>query len=286
MTKLKIPEEVGFLTLMAILFMVGFFLPWTIILGKAGLLHEDIANQLDIYSKIFIFIIGVIILYVSNLIWKQNNKYGDNIGIFNKEETIFRDFTYPQMTLLSFIIFPIFFLIANVTQNLKDGLFGLRVLPQQFSPIDSLLVSTAQIPIAENLMAAFFIGFIVLILMVIAITTNMKKEYFKTYRLVFVTLGLGILGYIWHLTAYPGSDIAKLTVGIFWALGGFISIKTGFIVPFLAMHMSNNFFIDFSRLYSSDVVLGTAILIIASLIGIYVYVYGYKNNWKLFPIRM
>ncbi len=286
MAKLKIPEEVGFLLLLSTLFGLGYLLPWTFVLAKQALVEEGFVAQLDIYSKIMMFIVGLLIIYVANLLWKQNNKYGDNIGVFNREETAFRDFKPMQVELLSFIVFPVLFLLANLSNRLGSGFFSSRVLPtQQFSPSDVLIVSTLQIPISENIMAAFAVGLIVLALMVVAIMTNMKKENFNTYRLVSVTLGLATLGYLWHLTAYPSSAVAGLVVAIFWGLGGYISIMTGSFIPFLAMHMSNNFFIDFARLYTSDLALSMVMLVILSLIGVYVYFYGYKNNWKLFPIR-
>lgn len=287
MAKLKISEPVGFLLFLSVLFGLGYLLPWTFVLGKQELFNEGFTSQLDIYSKIFIFIVGLAIIYFANYLWKQNNKYGDNIGVFNREETPFKDFKPLQLALLSFIVFPILFLIANLTNRLGSGFFGLKVLPtQQFSPSDVLIVSTLQIPISENIMASFAVGLIVLILMVVALRTNMKKEDFIIYRYIVVSLGLGILGYIWHLTAYPNSATAGLVVGLFWAIGGLISIWTGSFVPFLAMHMSNNFFIDFARLYTSSSALAGVFAVISGLIVLYVYFYGYKNNWKLFPVRL
>lgn len=286
MAKLNIPEPVGFLLLLSVLFGLGYLLPWTFVLGKQELFSEGFTAQLDIYSKIFMFIVGLAIIYFANYLWKQNNKYGDNIGVFNREETIFKDFKPMQVELLSFIVFPILFLFANLTNRLGSGFFGLKILPiQQFSPSDVLIVSTLQIPISENIMAAFAVGLIVLVLMVIALLTNMEKKDFNNYRLIAVTLGLGLLGFIWHKTAYPNDAVTGLVVGFFWAIGGLISILTGSFIPFLAMHMSNNFFIDFARLYTSTSALIGVIAVILGLTALYIYFYGYKNNWKLFPVR-
>lgn len=273
--------------MLAVLFGLGYLLPWTFVLSNAELFSEGFTDQLDIYSKIIMFIVGILILYTANYLWKQNNKYGDNIGVFNRDETAFREFKPFQVEFLSFVVMPILFLIANLSGRLGDGFFGLKVLPvtQQFSASDILLVSTLQIPISENIMASFAVGLLVLSLMIVALLTNMKKEDFTTYRYIIVTLGLGLLGYLWHLTAYPNSATAGLTVGVFWAIGGLISIWTGSMIPFLAMHMSNNFFIDFSTLYTSSSAMAWVIFSIVALAGLYVYIYGYKNNWKLFPIR-
>ena len=81
---------------------------------------------------------------------------------------------------------------------------------------------------------------------------------------------------MWHLTAYPGSDIANYIVFIFWGIGAVMTVATGSFVPFWVMHISNNFFIDFSRLYSSDIVLITAISVIIGFIALYVLLY--RNN--------
>ena len=258
---------------MSILFGLGYLLPYTIVLAKAGLLEPDVAEQLSIYSDLMLFGFAMMILYAVNFLWKKNDKYGDNIGIFNKEETIFKNYTYPQLTLLSIIGFSGFFLLANLFEFLGKGFFGLRVLPQQFSATDSLLVSTFQIPIAENFMAGFAIGLICLIITFIAVKYNLRTTDFKIYKYITVILGLMIFGYVWHLTAYPGSDVAGFVVAIFWGLGAFLSLLTGYFVVFMIMHQTNNFFIDFSRLYSSDVVLGTAIFIIISLSLLYYFKY-------------
>jgi len=278
---IKIPEIVGFLILMAILFGLGHLLPITIVLAKAGLLEPDIAEQLNIYSDIMLFGFAMMILYVANYLWKKNDKYGDNIGIFNKDETMFKDFTYVQLTLASLIFFSGLFLLANFFKVLGKGFFGLKVLPQQFEPVDSLIVSTFQIPIAENFMAGFTIGLISLIVLYFAIRYSLSKVEYRTYQYTAVVIGLAIFGYIWHLTAYPGSDVAGFVVAIFWGMGAFLSLVTGFFGVFLIMHMANNFFIDFARLFSSDVVFGAAILIIVSFGALYWFLY----KEKLFPLR-
>jgi hypothetical protein len=274
--KFKLPEIVGFLFFMAILYILGNLIPITVVLAKAGFLEPDIAQQLQIYNQLFWAFIGVIVLVAVNYIWKGNNKYGDNIGIFNKEEGILKGMTYPQITLLSFIVFPAIFFLANQIKILGKGIFGLQFIPQQFSKIDSLIVNTLQIPITENLFLAAAIGFILTVVTLLAVYYKWDKIKTIQYKYIIVVVSSLILGMLWHKTAYPNSDIAIIVVGIFWAIGGLISLVTGSMIPFIAMHMSNNFFIDFAQLYTNDLLAGIMIgyLILMSAI----YYFSFKGN--------
>lgn len=273
----KLPEIVGFLLFVGILYIFGNLIPITVVLAKAGFLEPDVANQLQIYSQLFLAIIGVIILYCFNYFWKGNDKYGDNIGIFNKEEGILKNMTYPQIALLSFIGLPALFFLANSLKILGKGLFGLKVLPiQQFTKVDSLIINTLQIPITENLFLAAAIGFIATIITLLAIYYKWDKNTATQYKYIAVVIGSFILGVLWHLTAYPNSDQVILVVGFFWAIGGLISLATGSMIPFIAMHMANNFTLDFQQLYASDLLAG--IMIVYLVLMSMLYYYLYKGN--------
>ncbi len=259
--------------LMAILFGIGYLFPYTYVLAKAGLLDPEIKDQLAIYSDIILFGFAMIIIWMVNYLWRQDDKYSNNIGIYNKEETYFKNFTYPQITLLSLIFFVGIFTLLRFFDLLKSGFFGLKILPQQFSPIDSLLISTAQIPIAENFMAGFTIGLICLIITFISMKYGFSKENNKIYKYFAVITGLMVFGFIWHQTVYGSSSIAGTTVALFWGLGALINLLTGFFIPFLILHATNNFFLDFGRLYSSDFVLGFAVFIWVGFIVVYGWLY-------------
>jgi len=285
MGNLKINKIVGFLILVALLFAVGYLIPYTIVLGKGGILQKDISEKLGIYSDILFFAVPLIVLYVANYLWKRNNEYGDSIGVYNKEETIFKNFTYPQLTLASFILFGWLFFLVNTFKFLGSGVFGLKVLPQQFTPIDSLLVSTSQIPIAEEFMSAFTLGLICLILTIVAIKLKWNKKQFKWYRLGIVIFLMSAFGFIWHKTAYPTSDVAGLVVALFWGLKAFLSLITGFFMVALALHMNNNFFIDFSRLFTSDIVLISTSIALMGLTFLYYWIYKGRLFGKK-PIKL
>lgn len=279
MVKFKIPKIVGFLILISILFGLGYLLPYTVVLAKEGLLNESIKEQLAIYSDIIIFGFAMVLIYGVNYFWKKDDKYGNNIGIYNKEETIFKKFTYPQLTFLSSIFFVGIFILLKATNVLKQGFFGLRVVSQQFSSVDSIIVSSFHIPIPENFMAGFTIGLISLAITFISIKYNVKPANHKIYKSTAVILGLSLFGFLWHQTVYGSSSIASSVVAVFWGLGALISLATGFFVPFLILHITNNFFIDFGRLYSSDFVFGFTIVSLLVLIIFYGFIYRKDGNW-------
>jgi len=277
MRDIKIPKLVGFLFLIAFIITFGVLIPYSLVLGKAGLGEPEIADQLSFYVNLYYFVIGIAVIYLGFYLWRKNNKYGESIGFFSIGEkpslSFFKRFTAVQLALYGAIFSSSLFLIANSLKVFEDGFFGLKVLPQQFSPLDSLLFSAFILPAGENLMAGFSIAVIVLLMTLIAIYTKMRERDYRIYVYSVVTIGLAILGYIWHKTVYTGSDIAGFVTAIFWGLGGFISIASGYWILFWEFHLFNNFFIDFGRLYSSDVVFGATIGIILSLCAIAFIVY-------------
>jgi hypothetical protein len=279
MAKTKIPKIVGFLMLVAFLFGAGYLLPYTLFLGKAGLLDDKIASQVAIYSDISLFFVGLIVVYLINYLWKGNDKYGDNIGIHNKEEGILKNFTYMQITLLSSIFFFALFFFANLSKSLKQGIVPYVQLPQQFSALDSVSLSTAQIPIAENVMFAFAVGLIALIVTLVSIKYNLSKKDHVLYKFMSVIIGSSILGWTWHQTVYSNSSIAGIVVAVFWGIGGLLCLLTGSFIPFLALHVANNLTIDLSRLYSNDFASGMIILFIITLVLIYGFIYRKNKDW-------
>jgi hypothetical protein len=269
---------VGALILFALIFTVGLLIPFSVVLGKVGLKDPDIVNQLDFYVNLIEgFGIAMIVLYLINFFWKRNNQFGDSIGFFNIGEkpslSFFKRFTAVQLTLLSFIFFSSIFLLANSLKILGKGFTSLVVLPQQFTPLNSLSVSTALIPVGENLLAGFTLGILLLALTIFSIKYKLKESDYKTIAYLIAFFGIGIFGAIWHQSVYGSSDIKIYVVFLFWGIGGLINLATGLWTVFWVMHLTNNFFIDFSRLYSSDTLLFVAIGIILGLSVLYYFLY-------------
>ena len=104
------------------------------------------------------------------------------------------------------------------------------------------------------------------------------KIVFNIIYFIAIPLLIGIIAVLWHKSAYAGSDIQLWVVFIFWTIKALIILGTGFCLFGVIIHMSNNFFIDFGRLYASDFVLYVAFGIIIGLVVLYTIIYR-KRLW-------
>lgn len=266
-------QIVGALILTAVVIAIGVIIPLTIGLGTGEL--RNIQDKIDFYNRFYpvLFVIwGVLLTF---MLIKKRNVYGSGIGFFNIGEKpaskFFSRFTGFQLTLLSTIFFSIIFLTTNILKN--GGLTKLAVLPQQaFSKTQSLLFSSALIPVPENLLLLAVTSLFMLVLTLICIKYKVKASEYFIYLYVGLFIIGGIFGVVWHNTAYP-SDDSKIVIFFFWGLGAVINVATGFFVVFWIIHILNNFFIDFTRLYSSDTLLVLMVIVIVSLIALYVALY-------------
>lgn len=274
----KMNKIVGLLFYSVFILGIMFLLPFTISLAKAGFDEPQIQNLFYFYLisgsiGFLITIVGIIALFIL----KKDNKYISSLGFFNIGEKpafkFWKRFTTPQLTLLSLIGFSTIFLIANISGVFIKSFVGLSVLPQQFSPTDSLLFSSALIPVAENLVLSAVLVSSLIGLVIFAMKSNIKETEFKWLaRLGIPTIG-GIFGWIWHQSVYAGQETAGLVVFFFWWIMSFLNIATGFFGVGHIMHFDNNFFIDISRFLSSEAILGWIGIIIVGLIIIYTYIY-------------
>ncbi len=255
------------------------FFSITLTLGNQEISNPEISNQITLFTTIFIT--GLIITisgFIYFLLLKKNNKYGDNLGFLNLGEkpslSIFKRFSYLQITWLSLVIFGWLFFIVNL---LKVGtLTGLRVLPQQFSPTDSLLFSSALIPGAEEMLSLAVMVISIIGLWYLARRIKLSSKEYGYLVLFLVPFIVGAFAYVWHLTAYDPSDYSLGVVFAFWTVKTFLVLLTGFFIVGFIMHFYNNFFIDFSRLFNSDIVVtGTAIVLGLLTVG---YWYFYRGK--------
>ena len=209
---------------------------------------------------------------------KGDEKYGDGIAFSSLGEKphmkFFKRFTTPQITLLCLILFGILGLIniTTVGQKTYTGVGALEV--QQFTPVDSMLYSATLIPGAENLGSAAFISLLIVFLGILA---RKKKFSYGTYSallFVIVVFGTALFGIGNHLLRYRSSEIALITVGFFWGLGGLLTVATGSFVPFWIMHIMNNLFYDMSRLFTTEQIFIYTVIGLAILIGTYSIIYN------------
>jgi len=278
--KLSIPKPAIVLIIISFYFLLGWLYPQTSILAEGELFDEDLTFQANLFNKIlFGGAIGFLLIYVSFLLWKKNNKYGDNLAFTGDGKMFGTEWWHKydtlQRTIISIVFLGLVFLIGTFA---KIGtLTGLRVLPQQFTPVKSLIFSTLMIPISENMMASFVIASTILIIAMIGLRFNLDSKDYKWYALIIVGLVLGGMAILWHKTAYSGSDYAFGVVFIFWLIGGMLSYYLEDAIPFLIAHMFNNFFLDFTRLFTSDTALITVAIVIFGIpILVWLAFYGFK----------
>lgn len=272
-----LPQSAKAPILIAIVFFITYVIPITLTLGNQEIANPDISFQLNLLSLLAftgVLILGSVI--IAFLVIKKNNKYGDTVAFaslgISPAFPFWKRVSQLQLALGSLVIFGIIFLVATL---LKLGtLTGLRVLPQQFSRIDSLTFSTLLTAGSENLFSASLIAIIVLILTLVAIKYKLSVNEYKQYYYIISIVSVIIFAIIWHLTAYRGSDYALPVVAIFWGLGTFITLATGSFIPFWIIHALNNFFIDFVRLAISDTavyMVGGFIIIIPAVLYWLIY---------------
>lgn len=282
MLKLKIPREVGALIFIAFMVFLGFILPVTLTLGNQELNNQDVSFRIFLFSLLLgVGIIGTTALYFTRYWWRGDNKYGDSFGFFSigskPSLKMFSKFSAFQLGLLAMILFSSVFLVTNMFQ--VGGFTSTILLPQQFSPGESLAFSTLLIPTAEESMNIFVIGILVLALVLFAVKTKMRPQDFLVYYFIIIPIIIGIFGVIWHGSAYPNSDIAKTIVFMFWSIKAFLILATGFMFIGMAMHLNNNFFLDFTRLFGSDLARGVVIFFIIGMAILYWLLYKNDSKW-------
>lgn len=281
--KLGIPKEVWALFLGVISAIIGYFIPITMILGSQEITNPQYQLFLSLYP--FLLFGGIIVaelLYFTRDVWKRDNKYGNNFGFFSIKDSplpFIKNKTAPQLLLLSTIIFGAGFLLANSLKFLGSGFADSVFLPvQQFTPGQALAFSTLLIPISEEYLALSFIGLSVLLLTFLAVRYKMSSQNYKIFYFSIIPIEIGILAMIWHSTVYKSSTIALTTVFFFWVVKTLLVLLTGFFMVGWALHLLNNFFIDFTRIYSSTVLFTFMVAILIGLTTIYWYFYIYKKG--------
>ena len=281
---IKLRKEVGFLIMMLVVLGFTYFLPYAMLLGKGEFAeHSEYLVKADLFTNIYIAgFIGVILVWIILYLLKKNDKFGDNAGIFNVGEKPGWDWLKKrnignlQLTWFMTIVFSIFFLVGNMTQWIKGSFIGLNFLPQQFTPIDSIIFSSLFTPTAENLMFAGVLGLFYVLTNVFFINLEKSKKFkvqISDHQSIMFIIAIFIsasLGVIWHMTAYSTSTLALYNVFFFWMIMGVMALITGSWTVPLMFHMLNNFFLDFGRLFTSDALLFVTMSIITFLgVGYY-----------------
>ena len=271
---------VKFLLLAAVLVLVMALAPQTLSLTFSGFNDPSVLSSFQFYIVTgSVFLIGVAIIFFASFFMakKGYGNYGDGIGFSENGEapalSYFKRFTNTQLFFLSTIIFFILGLFTHLTQ--MTTFTGLGTLPQQFTPVQSIIFSTALIPIAENLGLAFVLASCILGLRILSKKYSLSKENFIGFT-YFIPLIAGTFGWLWHRTVYSGSDLQQIVVFVFWTIGGFLTLVTGSFVPFWVMHLTNNLFYDMKRAFSNETILVYIIFTVIAMMVLYALIY--KNR--------
>ena len=260
----------------------------TLSLAKGGLEDLNIQRQFTFYlsSSIWMGLIVICLIFAEFLIIKGDNEFGDGLGFYSLGELphlkFFENFSGLQLTWLFSIVFLILgllnILLIPHLPFLQNTYTGVGVLQtQQFSETDSLLFSTLLVPAAETIWAIAVIALVIGTVRFFARRFNIGEFNFVILCMFLVPLIMFIFGITWHNQVYPESDVSRITGGMFWAIGGLLTVLIGIVSIFWSLHVVNNLIYDLSRFFSSDNIVIAFGMIILLMIIAYVSVYKEKS---------
>ena len=210
----------NFSLLLGIVIITTFLMSNAIGLGRGGFDAYEILNLQTFYLIGGIFAFGLFLLFIySVFITKDDGKYGSSIGFASLGEKphfkFFKRFTVLQITLLSIIFFMLlgflnyaYFAEIGIGQKSYTGISFLEA--QQFTHVDSVIYSTFLIPGSENLGAALFCAFVMILIGLWARKTLMKDRDYSWLIIILPAVAIGIFGWINHQLRY-----FKLQITIF-----------------------------------------------------------------------
>ncbi len=265
----------------ALLLFAGFLITQSIGIGAKVF---DIAGLMGTFNYYVVgigFMLGLSFLFIAQLIdKKEDKKYGNSVAFSSPGErpalSFFGRFSSIQIFMLSVIIFGVFGLFAFVSK--MESFTGTIIIGEQFTAQSELLFSTLLVCISENLGAAFVIGLMLFLLGMWARKIKMNTATFTVIAIFLIPLICAIYGVANHLTRYGSSDISLLIVFFFWLIGGILTVATGSFLPFFVLHMSNNFFVDMQRLFTSDITISYTI----GFLIVFTMLYGVIYRKRMF----
>lgn len=269
---------------MAIVLTITFLASNFVGLMRGGFSAEEILKLQTFYlvGGIFAFAIMSFKLYQTFLV-KDDKKFGKSVGFASLGRTphlaFFKRFTGLQIFFLSLIIFLILGLV-NLT-FIAQTEFGQKsytgvgfIEKQQFTILDSVIYSGLLIPGSENLGSGLLFAFVIVMLGVLARKVKFERSIHSYMIYILMPVVFLIFGVGNHLLRYRGSEVALTTVGVFWAVGGFLTAISGSFLIFWNLHICNNLFVDLARYFSNESILVGSIVTILILIVIYSLIYS------------
>lgn len=237
--------------------------------GKQGFDISSVFQQFTVYVGFGIgSLIGILFL---EIYFRTKAKDSETSTFFNSPR--FKFLSNPiQLLLLSLIVFSV---LGFVTTAFHQNTFflGIGTLKEQFTTFDGILYNWTLVVTSENLGASLFAGLLVLFLYLAAEKWKFKGQNFKYLAILLFIVSFVIYGFVLHQLRYSQSEPDLARVIIFWAIGGILTVATGSIIPFLAMHGMNNTFVELASKYSRDTALIPIIIFIVVLVVLYVLLF-------------
>jgi len=272
----NVKRLVGILVLVIIILSLGLGIPLFEGLGKSGFLLESIQMMWFWYS---IPLLGFTILIlaaatIEALVTKGDDLYGNSLLFFSPGEFPSPQFNFLKNTGKIILLTIIFTLGLSLFSSITNTSFGgIGSLEQQFTVMDNTIFRAGLIPISENLIPAGFVALFLVLFRILARKIKLNKILFSLFAVTISVLIYLSVGIIIHLMRYSASDAALLSVGIFWFLGGLITVLSGSIISFWIMHTGNNLFLDLAEHFGNDSVFIGTILALVFLVILYVMLY-------------
>ena len=270
------------LSLIVMLVAMMYIVPKIIGLSREGFDVAEVLIQYNTYMSFGLAAAVILIILAVLQFIRKDKTYGSSIFMANQGNfpsfRFWKRFTTFQLYWLSLIFFGILGLFSFMIK--QQSFTGVGLLKQQFTIVDSIIFSSALVPIAENLDAIALLALSYFGLQLLAKKIKMSKADFRGFAFA-LSLTVGIYGIANHLLRY-GSEVALSIVGIFWTVGSFITIAIGNFVVFLNMHFVNNVLFDLARYFAADAIkIYFGVFIVALIIG-YMWWYGQVKKQKLF----
>lgn len=230
------------------------------------------------------YLIGIIILFIVELIiTKGDSSYGNSLAFNSPGESPSLEVDLFKGGFKVFLFSLILFSALGLYGAINHQTFtGVGTLENQFSPTDELLYSSLLIPAAENLGSAFIIAFLIFGIRWLARKNEWDSGSFKILAWVSIPFVTAVYGVLNHLLRYSSSDVALMSVFIFWFVGGLLTITTGSFYSFWVLHICNNLFFSLGGLFASDnIIIGTVVVEIM-LIALFLYLFVFRRKSKQF----
>lgn len=268
------------------LWLAGIVLTFSVLLStiyagaKGEILSDSVKDILNSYRAFCIGGIFCILIFYFILLLMEDDEYGDSV-LFNSVGD-FPSFKIPfvpngwALGLLSIIVFTIIGLLTTLNQQSYVSFSDTPFTQEAFSPVQSIVFTSLLVPGSENAVA----GGLIAIAIAFAYMFARRQDWSSiNYRLVIGLISVIIptaYSVALHYTRYSGSDVALISVAIFWALGGLVTFLTGSFIPFWIWHIENNIFYAIQSQFAGDTiyyVMGTflGVSIIAYIILFVIY---------------